>query len=208
MYKKVLILSMLILAALTAGAQWYWPVYPWYMNNLDTAKTNVHLSVGSSVAAGFGNTEAISWAAPSFSYRATDKLTIRGGFTVAGSLLPNGYALHGLSPRSLAPVKNGTQLGGVWAQAEYRVNDNLLIWATAARMNGFVQPLWANSSMPVDVSSLSGGFAYRFEQGSILSMHFRFVHDSYGYMLHPPYGHPYYGPLTPEFELYSGSWPF
>lgn len=208
MYKKVFILSMLLFAALTAGAQWYWPVYPWYMNNLDTAKTNVHLSMGSSVAAGFGRTEAISWAAPSVSYRATDKLTIRGGFTIAGSLLPNGYALQGRTPRSMAPVRQGTQLGGVWAQAEYRANDHLLIWATAARMTGFAQPLWSDSALPIDIRTLSGGFAYRFDQGSILSMHFRFVHDSYGNMLYPPYDHNYYGPLTPELEIYGGPWLF
>ena len=208
MYKKVFIISLMLLAAMAASAQWYWPMYLWNMNSLDTAKTNVHLSMGSTIEAGFGRAEAITWAAPSMSYRVTEKLTLRGGFTVAGSLLPRGYALHGRGPQSLAPVRQGTQVGGVWGQVEYKANDHLLIWATAARMTGFVQPLWADGSQPVDVTSLSGGFAYRFDQGSILSMHFHFVHDNYGYMLHPPYGHSYYGPLSPEFEIYGGPWPF
>lgn len=208
MYKKAIIMSMLLLAALTAGAQWYMPGYPWHMNSIDTAKSNVHLSMGSTVQAGFGRTEAVSWVAPSFSYRVGKRLTLRGGFGVAGSLLSNGYALHGRSPQSLAPVRQGTELGGVWAQAEYRASDRLLIWGTASRMTGFVQPLWTDRALPVDATSLSGGFAYRFETGSMLAMHFHFVHDSYGYLLHPPYGHPYYGPLTTEFDIYSGPWSF
>lgn len=208
MYKKAIIMSMMLMAALTAGAQWYMPGYPWYMNSVDTAKTNVHLSLGSTVMAGFGHADAVSWVAPSVSYRVNEKLTLRGGFAMAGSLMPNGHALHGRGPLNLAPVRQGTELGGMWLQAEYRASDRLLIWGTASRMTGFVQPLWTNSALPVDATSVSGGFAYRFEKGSVLAMHFRFVHDSYGYMLHPPYGHPYYGPLAPEFTIYNGPWSF
>lgn len=208
MNKRAVITIVVLLAAFSASAQWYWPMYPMLADTCDTSRVAGHLSVGTSVAAGFGNTESVSWVAPSVKWRATDRLTIRGGFAVAGSLLPMGYELHGRGPQNLTPLKHGTRLGGVWAQAEYRANEHLTLWGSMARMTGFVQPLWDSGSLPVDITSVSGGFAYRFNQNSLLTMHFHFVHDGYGYMLHPPYGHSYYGPLSPEFELFSGPWPF
>lgn len=108
----------------------------------------------------------------------------------------------------MLPLREGTQLGAVWAQAEYRAGENLLLWGSVARMTGFAQPLWATHSLPVDATEVSGGMAYRFNQGSVLAMHFRFVHDEYGFLLHPPYGHNYYGPLSPEWEIYGGPWSF
>lgn len=208
MTKKVLILTLLTLATLTASAQWFSPLYPWHLYHADTAKTAVHMSMGSSVEAGFGRAQSLTWAAPSVSYRASERLTLRGGFLVAGQLLPTGYRLHGRAPQSLAPVREGTQVGALWAAAEYHADEHLTFWVTMARLTGYVQPLWSDRSMPADVTDVSGGFAYRFDSGSIMAMHFRFLHDSYGNMLYPPYGHPYYGPLVPDMELYSGPWPF
>ena len=211
MIKKALILTAAFLLALTASAQCFGRFYPACLFDRldnDTARTAFHMSVGTEVGAGFGRTQSVTWAAPSVKWRVNDRLTVRGGFGVAGSLMPQGYELHGREPRSMAPVRQGTTLGGVWAQAEYRVGERMLVWGNVMRMTGFVQPLWLDRSEPVDMTSVSGGFAYRFSQGSVLAMHFSFVHDHYANLLYPPYGHSYYGPLTPEYELYSGPWPF
>lgn len=196
----------MVTLALAASAQCFGRI-PTYFSD-DTASKAFHMSVGSTVGAGFGRTEALSWVAPSFKWRATEKLTLRGGFGVAGSLLPGGYALHGRGSQSMLPLREGTQLGAMWAQAEYRAGENLLLWGTVARLTGFAQPLWASHSLPVNATAVSGGLAYRFSQGSVLAMHFRFVHDEYGFLLHPPYGHSYYGPLAHEWEIYGGPWPF
>lgn len=208
MVKKAIITMAILCAWLTAAAQWYWPMYPMLGTDGDTSRTAVHLSVGSMVGAGFGRTEGVSWVAPSFKWRATERLTLRGGFAVAGSLLPGGYALHGREVRNMVPVRQGTELGAVWAQAEYRAGEKLWLWGSVARVTGFAQPLWANRALPVDATAVSGGLAYRFSENSLLAMHFRFVHDEYGFLLHPPYGHGYYGPLAPEMELFGGPWPF
>ena len=206
MIKRTVITLTLVCAALMASAQCFGRITPYFSD--DTASKAFHLSVGSMVGAGFGRTEAVSWVAPSFKWRASERLTLRGGFGVAGSLMPGGYALHGRGPQSMLPLREGTQLGAVWAQAEYRAGENLLLWGSVARMTGFAQPLWATHSLPVDATEVSGGMAYRFNQGSVLAMHFRFVHDEYGFLLHPPYGHNYYGPLSPEWEIYGGPWSF
>ena len=208
MIKRTIITLALIGAALTASAQWCWPACRLLADTCDTSRTAVHLSVGSMVGAGFGRTEAVSWAAPSFRWRANERLTLRGGFAVAGPLLPGGYALHGRGPQQMLPYREGTELGGVWAQAEWRAGERLLLWGSVARLTGFAQPLWASHSLPVDATEVSGGFAYRFSQGSVLAMHFRFVHDEYGYLLHSPYGHSYCGPLAPGWEMYGGPWTF
>ena len=62
--------------------------------------------------------------------------------------------------------------------------------------------------MPVGATAISGGMAYEFAEGSLLELHFRFVHDHYGTLLYPPYGHNYYGPFVPEWELFTGRWPY
>ena len=209
MYKKVVIATAMLLLAMTSAAQCFGRFAPVYgVLHDDTASKAFHMSVGTEVAAGFGNTQSLTWVAPSGKWRVNERLTLRGGFAVAGNLLPMGYALHGREPRSLAPVRQGTTLGAAWAQAEYRANERLLLWGSVMRMTGFAQPLWMNHAEKVDVAAVSGGFAYRFAQNSVLAMHFSFVHDHYANMLYPPYGHNYYGPFTPELELFSGPWPF
>lgn len=211
MYKRLAIITVVLFTALSASAQCFGGrVFPYLLGIIcdDTASKAFHMNVGSMVGAGFGRTDAVSWVAPSFKLRASERFVLRGGFGIAGSLLPGGYVLHGRELQNLVPLKHGTSLGGVWAQAEYRANEHLTLWGAFTRVTGFVQPLWASSALPVDITSVSGGFAYKFNQNSLLAMHFRFVHDGYGYMLHPPYGHGYYGPFAPEFELFSGPWPF
>ena len=199
---------MTMLCLWMAGGAQVWPWHPLYGYDGDTSRTSAHLSVGSMVGAGFGRTDAVGWVAPSFGWRASERLTLRGGFAVTGTLMPGGYALHGRGERSLTPVREGTRMGAVWAQAEYRVGERLLIWGSAAHITGYAQPLWAPGAMPVDATAVSGGMAYRFGENTVLAMHFRFVHDEYGFLMHPPYGHGYYGPLAPDYTLYNGPWSF
>lgn len=174
----------------------------------DTSRFNVHMSVGGAVLSGFGNSQALTWAAPWVSYKATDRLTLHGGFAAAGTLLPNNFQLQGRGERSYAPRREGTRAGLLWAVGEYQASDNLRVWAAVAVARGWIQPLWAGESLPLAAAAVDGGFAYRFSEGSVLAMHFRFVSDHYGTLLYPPYGHNYYGPLAPEWELFGGQWPY
>jgi hypothetical protein len=174
----------------------------------DTSRWDIHMGAGGAVLGGFGQTQALTWVAPSVAYHANERLTLRGGFVAVGSLLPNDFQLHGREGQSLAPRRQGTRAGVLWAAADYQATDNLRIWAAVAVARGWMQPLWAGESLPLAAAAFDGGFTYRFSGGSTLGMHFQFVQDHYGTLLPPPYGHPYYGLLAPSWELYSGSWPF
>ncbi len=206
MIKRTLIVTAMMCVALTATGQW-WRM-PMAFDTVDTARTAVHLSVGSMVQTGLGGSDAVGWVAPSFRVRANERLTLRGGFVAAGSMMPGGYVLQGRGVRNMVPVREGTQLGAAWVAAEYRASERLLLWGAASHVGGFAQPLWAQRALPVDATAVSGGLAYRFSHNSVLAMHFHFVHDEYGYLLHPPYGHGYYGPLAPDLELFSAPWPY
>lgn len=174
----------------------------------DSSRVDFHMSVGATAAAGFGRSDVLTWAAPSVKWHATDRLDVRGGMLVAGSLMPGGYRLHGLYDRSLAPLRQGTRVGAVWAEADYAVSDRLRIWASVLHLSGYAQPLWLDGARPIEATVISGGFAYALSDNSLLEMHFHVAHDHYGYMLHPPYGHGYYGAFVPSWEVYSGPWPF
>ena len=172
----------------------------------DTSRWHGSVATGLSVSSGWGRTQSLSWLAPRVSYQATDRLKVGGGFAVAGSLMPAGYALHGREPRSLAPRQQGTQLGAVWAEAEYRVNDRLWVWGSVAKLTGYAQPLWLDGSVPIEATAISGGFAYAIGEGSLLEMHFHFVHDHYGTAMSGLLGYPYYGHFSPEMDIFHGSW--
>lgn len=197
MYKKWLIATVLVLALTTGVAG----------QEADTSRFDVHLSTGATVMAGFGRAQSLSWVAPSVELKASDRLTVSGGFAAAGSLL-DGYTLQGYGPKSLAPRKQGTRLGMLWARADYRASDRLSVWGAAARMTGFAQPLWLDGALPVEVTAVSGGIAYELARGGLLEMHFHFVHDHYGTTMAGPLAHPWYGALAPEWEIYSGPWPY
>ena len=197
MHKKWLIVTILVLALAVGAAG----------QEADTSRYDVHLSTGATVAAGFGRTQALSWVAPSVELKASERMKVSGGFAAAGSLL-DGYELHGYGPTSLAPRKHGTRMGALWAMAEYKATDRLLLWAAVMHAGGYAQPLWRDTSVPIGLTAVSGGLAYEFPQGSLLELHFHFVHDHYGTAMEGLLAHPWYGPYTPNLELYSGPWPF
>ena len=175
----------------------------------DTSRWRFHLSTGVTAAAGYGHTQSLGWTAPSVTYHANDRLTVSGGFAAAGSLMPvGGYALHGRGERSLAPRREGTRAGALWANATYHPNDRLWVWGSVAHVTGYAQPLWLDGALPIEATAISGGVEYALGNGSLIGMHFHFVHDNYGTLLHPPYGHAWYGPYTPHLEIYGGPWPF
>ncbi len=195
MGKKVLTIVFVLLAAvLSVAAQ------------DDTSRTHVHLSTGATIASGFGRTQALSWVAPSFEMQVSDKLSVTGGFAAAGSLL-GGYEVHAYTP-SMAPRKHGTRMGALWAMAEYKATDRLWLWAAVMHAGGYAQPLWRNAPVPIGLTAVSGGLVYEFPQGSLLELHFHFVHDHYGTAMEGLLAHPWYGAYTPNLELYSGPWPF
>ena len=155
------------------------PVALW-AQAVDTSRCDVHLSVGSSVAAGFGRVQSLSWVAPSFEFHPTHRLTVNTGFVAAGSLMPTDYKLQGLHSRSLAPLRTGTRATALWAEAEYQVNSRLWLWGSVAHINGFAQPLWLDSSLPLQATIFRGGAGYRFGESSTLELQINVVHDPYG----------------------------
>ncbi len=209
MYKKVTtLLTLFVLTIIMVNAQTYRPVANPEVAD-DTSRFDFHMSVGGTVANGFGNTQALTWVAPRISYQATDKLELHAGFAVANSLIPNDFALQGHGTQSLAPRREGTRAGAIWAAAQYNANNNLSLWVAVAKAYGWMQPLWFNSSNPVDITAVAGGFAYRFSSGSTLAMHFSFVNDKYGTLFNTPYGYPYYyNMFSPYCYSYNGIWPY
>lgn len=174
----------------------------------DTSRWDFHLSAGSTVMSVGGKGDAYMWAAPRVTFRANDRLTLHGGFAVAGSLLGN-YELQGNS-RSLAPRRRGTRLGGFALGADYQVNDRLEVWASLTHVGGWHEPLWLpfDEAFSISTTTFSGGFRYALSDESMLEMHFHIVHDHYGNDALGLLGHPYYGLGVPSYELYSGPWPF
>ena len=150
---------------------------------LDTSRYDLHLATGTSVAAGFGRAQSLSWVAPSIELRPTSRLTVNTGFAAVGSLMPTDYKLQGLGSQSLAPLRLGTRATALWAKAEYQVNSRLWVWGALAHVSGFAQPLWLDSSLPLQATAFSGGFGYRFTGGSSLEMHINIVRDNYGTLM-------------------------
>ncbi|MBR1766094.1 MAG: hypothetical protein IJ745_03510 [Bacteroidales bacterium] len=167
-----------------------------------------HFSAGTTVATVGGHGDAYLWAMPRVAFRASDRLTLRGGFAAVGSLLDS-YELQGGS-RSLMPVRRGTQMVSLAVAAEYRVNDRLTLWASLSHTDGWHEPLWSpwRASLPVGVTTFSGGCAYELSETSMLEMHFHIVHDHYGNDALGILGHPYYGWRYPAMELYREPWRF
>lgn len=157
---------------------------------IDTTRFNVHLSAGSSVSAGFGHVQSLSWVAPSFEMHPTSRLTVNTGFASFGDLMPADYKLQAANPRSLAPLRSGTRATALWAEAEYQVNSRLWLWGAVAHISGFAQPLWLDSSLPLQATAFSGGFGYHFGESSTLEMHINIVHDNYGTLAPLLYGDP------------------
>lgn len=172
----------------------------------DTSRWDFHLSTGVTVGSGWGKTEALLWTAPRVEYRATERLTLRGGFAAMSSMTP-GYVLR-MPVTSYAPRRQGTRLLGGFVSARYQVNSRLNIWASLQRVTGWHEPLWTpqGEALNVDLTSFSGGFAYELSNHSLFEMHFHIVHDHYGNSALGLFGHPYYGPGVPSWDLYSGPW--
>lgn len=167
MNRKHCIVLILLLAASPLAAQ-----------EVDTADWHIHLSTGISVSRCFGQTQSLSWVAPSFEFHPNDRLTINTGFVAAGSLMPSGYKLQGIGQRSLAPLRQGTRAAVLWAEAEYKVNPRLLVWGAVAHASGFAQPLWLDHSLPLQATAFSGGMDYRIGENSILEMHIHIIKDN------------------------------
>ncbi|MCR5445035.1 MAG: hypothetical protein K6E96_05045 [Bacteroidales bacterium] len=179
---------------------------PLWAQVADTAGWHMHLSTGTSIANGFGQTQALGWVAPSFELHPTSRLTVSTGLAAAGDILPSDYTIKGFNDQSLAPRREGTRVHALWAKAEYQVNDRLWLWGAISHVGGFMQPLWLNQSLPLQATSFSGGFSYALTQRSFFEMHFHIVHDHYSTLSHCLY--PYYGLYSPNLSLFENPWPY
>lgn len=200
MYKKVIFVIALLLLSLGLPAQRK------EVAERDTSRWDFHLSTGVTVGSGWGKTDALLWTAPRVEYRASERLTLRGGFALAGSLMP-GYVLQ-MPVTSYAPRRQGTRLMAGFASARYRVNDRFSVWASLQHVGGWHEPLWTpqGEAFNVGLTAFSGGFAYELSNHSLFEMHFHIVHDHYGNSALGLLGHPYYGMGVPSCELYSSPW--
>lgn len=145
----------------------------------DTSAWQWHMSVGSAVEAGFGHTQSQLWVAPRIDWQPSQRLKVSGGFAATATLFPY-LELQGKSPRNLAPRKQGTRVGALWAEAEVQTGERTWLWGRVAYANGFAQPLWRSGAMPVEVVALSGGVAHEFAGGQLLELHVHVLHDLYG----------------------------
>ena len=192
MYKKAAILLIALMLGMTASAQWR------FSDESDTARWSYRLSMGTSMMSGYGRTAGLSWVAPRVAFRATDRLTLRGGFAVAGSLT-GGYAIQGRGPQTISLRRTPTQLTAVHASAEDRIDDRLKVWATMAHADGWVTPLWSDIAMPVNATAFSGGFQYRFDSGTAFEMHVTVIHDRAGSLPALFYDRPCFGCMYDNF---------
>lgn len=124
--------------------------------------------------------------------------------TAWGGLLPHGYRLQGRPAADRAPRRHPVAMATstLTVGASYRASERLWLWGSVSHIGGLAL------ERPVNATALSGGFAYALGDRNMLEVHFRFVHDHYGTLMGPPYGHLYYGSLAPGFDLYHGPWPF
>lgn len=202
MYKKWIVTTLLLLLSCGTYAQRKAEA------ETDSSRWDFHLSTGLAAVSGWGRGDAYMWTAPSVTWRASERLTLGGGFAYTGSLLA-GYELQGRG-RSFVPRRTGTRLFSAYASAEYRVNERLTLWGSVSHVGGWHEPLWLPRDGAFDVSAtaVSGGFAYQLSEASLIEMHFHFVHDHYGNGAHGLFGHPWYGWGVPSYDLYSGPWPY
>ena len=178
--RRHLAILLLLLACPTLWAQ-----------EADSTGWHVRLSTGTSVTSGFGQTQSLSWVAPSFEFHPTTRLTVNTGFATVGNLIPLDYKLQGYGTRSLAPLRTGTHATALWAEAEYRVNSRLWFWGAVAHVNGIAQPLWLDHSLPIQATAFSGGVGYHFGESSTLELHIHVVRDHYGTLAPLLYDDPF-----------------
>ena len=149
--------------------------------------------MGTSMVSAYGQAEGYVWMAPRVDVRLSKRVTLKGGFLAAGSLLGD-YNVYNSTIKSYAPRQAGTRVMAVQGGVVYDVNSHLQVWASVAHVEGFVHPLWMSPSeiVPIDATAVSGGFDYHFDNGAALGMSFSIVRDRAGSMWPLMYGyHPY-----------------
>ena len=170
MTKRVSLIILMLLTAFTVTAQ---------MPENDTSRWHASVATGLWMGSGFGRQQHVEWISPSVELRPNDRLTLQTGFTLTGHLLPQGYRVQVYGP-SLAPRRTGTQTTSMWVAGQYKVNERLSVWASVAHATGYFQPIWLDQSVPLDVTSLSGGFAYKLGRESLFEMHLQLLTDRAG----------------------------
>jgi hypothetical protein len=146
-------------------------------------KMEYHMSLFSGVYTGWGEAHGYMGAAPSFSYHASDRLTLKAGFAFTTDINSDRYRICGNESRSFAPRRsNNTGAVGVDVAAEYKVNDNLWMAASIYYLGGSYDPIWNRSNRPMDLNVYGGSFAlhYRTKNDNRFSVYFDFIHDETG----------------------------
>lgn len=156
-----------------------------------------HLSFGTGVYSGWGETHSYTYVAPTFEYRFSPKFTAFAGFAVSNDVNASLYQWPSRTV-SYAPLKNSTRAGAAYAGGIYRPNDKLTIAASAFYIGGQFDPLWhRGSALDIDAYGVSAAVRYRFNKRSSLSIYFDYVRDKAGtlvnpWMMHHMYCDPFY----------------
>ena len=190
MKRIIAVIVMVTLVGLTAFAQ---------RNTRDSVrKVEYHLGLETGVAAGWGKGLGYTGVAPQLSYRFNDRFKLTAGAKVMSSygLGQSNLSLSRTGGRSLVPRKASATVGyEVYARGEWAVNERLTLAATVMRMGGGVEWLWCDGPMKLDVTGVAADLRYRTRRGSMLGLHFEYIHDGTG-ALAPYMMWPYsYGPL-------------
>lgn len=163
--------------------------------------------MGSSVVSGLhGETFGYMSFAPTLNYKATDRVTVKAGFSAVSSLSTNGYALRGLEPRSLAPRKPTTTAVGMYVAGQYQVNDRLWLAASVFHIGGEYYHPWlsGHGTLPLNATGVAADMSYRLGNRSYIDVHFSYIKDEAG-SLCPLLLSPYYSHCSP-FDHILGRW--
>lgn len=184
----LLIFSLMLAATPWAKAQRLTPATD------TTQRVHCNVSLFTGVYSAWGETHAYTGAAPTITYRANDRLTLKAGFAVTTDMNANGYRLRGQQPRSYVPYRTTTGATGVSLGAEYQVNDNLWVAARAFYLGGSYDPIWnfgqAQGPMELSVYGASVAMHYRTKNDNGISLYFNYVNDRTGALLPALLCHP------------------
>ena len=141
-----------------------------------------HLKLGTEFLSFNNRGEVLTFVAPSFSYKASEKVRINAGVSYVSGL--GNFGKVDLSPR-----RRSTNAYSVYAQAEYRKNERFWFRGTmfyAGGNLGFL-PTFSDRTMQNNlcVYGASADFRFKIFDDSALNLHFSFIRDEYGSL--PPF---------------------
>jgi len=162
----------------------YWPSD----DSLKLRQVEPHLSVSTGfIGNSRGDNRVFTSVAPSFTYRANEKVTFMGGFSVLSDFgLDRNFVNNPI--RSKAPRRDrngGTGIVSAEVGMHYQVNDKFLLSAWLYHAGGQYAPFYSrinDGAFDVSVTALSASAAYRFNNEDFLRVSLTVIRDHTGSM--------------------------